>query len=439
MMRAIREHAKEFLAIGALIVFGLITTVVILSQQQQPYPSWIPFLGDDTFELKADLETAQAVTPGQGQTVNIAGIKVGDLSEVELDDGRAVVTMLIDEQYRDVVRDDATVLLRPRTGLQDMTVEIDAGSGPAPIAEGETIPLASSEPNVNTDRILASLDGDTQDYLKLLVQGGARGIAGRGEELSATLRRISPLARYLAKLNGGLAERRDSIRRAITAFKDVSEELASSDTRLGDFVASSDAALSSFARQEAALRETFRELPGALTATRSALESGDGFARELGPAASALLPSARALKPALEDAQPFFEQTVGPIRDQIVPFTRRTQETFAALRRTSGKLSDATPPLGRSLTDLNRLFNALSFDPAGPEEGYLFWASWLGHNTNQLFTIQDADGPIRRAIVMQSCETAQLGEGVAQSFPFLKTLIEITRIPRSVDICEFGP
>ena len=64
---------------------------MILSQQQQPLPSWVPFLGEDRFELKAEFSTAQAVTPGQGQTVNIAGVKVGDVSEVELEDGHAVV------------------------------------------------------------------------------------------------------------------------------------------------------------------------------------------------------------------------------------------------------------------------------------------------------------------------------------------------------------
>ena len=440
MRRAIREHAKEFVAIVALTLFGLLTTVVILSRQQQPYPSWIPFLGDDTFELRADLETAQAVTPGQGQTVNLAGVKVGDVTEVHLDDGHAVVTMLIEDRYRELIHDDASVLLRPRTGLQDMTVEIDPGTGSAePVDEGAEIPLARTLPNVNPDQILAALDGDTQDYLKLLAQAGARGIGGRGEELSATLRRFSPLARYLARLNGGLAERRAAIERAITAFKDVSEELGSADTRLADFVASSDAVLSAFARQEASLRATFRELPGALTATRSALRSGDRFALELGPATRALVPSARALKPALESAQPFFRKTVGPIRDQIVPFTRRTRGTFATLRRTATKLSAATPPLRGGLGELNGLLNALAYDPAGPDESYLFWASWLGHDANAMFTIQDADGPLRRVLPMQSCETAFLAEGVAASFPFLQTLIEATRIPRSVDIpdCTF--
>ena len=39
------------------------------------------------------------MTPGQGQTVNISGVKAGDISEVELEDGKAVVTMLVEPQY----------------------------------------------------------------------------------------------------------------------------------------------------------------------------------------------------------------------------------------------------------------------------------------------------------------------------------------------------
>ena len=94
--------------------------------------------------------------------------------------------MLVEQQYAPLIHEDATVLLRPRTGLQDMTIELDPGrkDGP-PVEEGATIPLAQTKPNVQPDQILASLDGDTRDYLQLLIQGGAEGLGGRGKQLSA--------------------------------------------------------------------------------------------------------------------------------------------------------------------------------------------------------------------------------------------------------------
>ena len=440
MKRAIREHATEFIAILALIVFATAVTGYILANQQAPYPSWIPFLGEDTYELKADLETGQAITPGQGQTVNVAGIKVGDITDVELEDGHAVVTMLMEERYRGLIKDDATVLVRPRTGLQDMTLEVDPGVSETAMEEGDTVPLASTVRNVPPDEFLAALDGDTRDYLKLLIQGGARGLADNGEEASAVFRRFSPLSKYLAKLNGALEERDDAIRRSITSFKEVSEALGGADTRLADFVSSSNDVLSAFARQEASLRATFQELPGALTATREAVISGDTFAQELGPAATALLPSAEALKPALEDTYPFFRDTEEPIREQITPFARQTQEPFEELRKTTTKLNDATPTVVKGLEELNRLFNALGHNPDGPQEGYLFWANWLGHNANQTFTLQDASGPVLRAIGFNSCQTASLALGTANAgFPSLLTLIQATRIPTAVEACSIDP
>lgn len=443
MKRAIREHAKEAIAIFALIVFAMATTGYILASQQAPYPSWVPFLGEDTFELKADLETAQAITPGQGQTVNVAGIKVGDITEVNLDDGHAVVTMLLEDRYKGLIKDDATVLVRPRTGLQDMTLEVDPGSPDAPaMEEDDIVPLASTQRNVPPDEFLAALDGDTRDYLKLLVQGGSEGLAENGETASAVFRRFSPLSKYLATLNGALSKRNAAIKRSITSFKEVSEALGGSDTQLADFVSSSNEVLSAFARQEASLRATFQELPGALTATREAVISGDAFAQELGPAATALLPSAEALKPALEESYPFFRDTEEPIREQITPFAQDTQGTFEELRKTTTKLNDATPTIVGGLSELNKLFNALAFNPDGNEEGFLFWANWLGHNANETFTFQDANGPVLRAIGFNSCQTASLALGTATlngGFPSLLTLIESSRIPSAVAACTIDP
>jgi len=173
MKQAIGRYLKDFIAVLILAVIGLTTLFVILSQQASALPAWFPILGEDRFELKAQLQTAQAVTPGQGQTVNMAGVKVGDITAVELEDGVALVTMEVDNEYSDLIHPDASVLLRPRTGLQDMTIELDPGSEAESVPEGTTIPLASTKPNINVDQILASLDGDTQAYLRLLLAGGA--------------------------------------------------------------------------------------------------------------------------------------------------------------------------------------------------------------------------------------------------------------------------
>ena len=50
--------------------------------------------------LKAEFQTAQAVIAGQGQTVRVSGVRIGDIGAVELKDGRAIVRMDIDTQVQ---------------------------------------------------------------------------------------------------------------------------------------------------------------------------------------------------------------------------------------------------------------------------------------------------------------------------------------------------
>lgn len=439
MKRAITDHLRAFVAVAVLMVAGLAVAGVILSNQQQPQPSWIPFLGDDQFELKAEFETAQAVTPGQGQTVNMAGVEVGDITGVELVGGRAVVTMGINEGYDELIGEDATMMLRPRTGLQDMTIEIDAGSFDDPVQEGATIPVSQTEPNVMPDQILASLDGDTRAYLRLLIQGGAEGLGGRAEQFSAGLRRFEPLGRDLARINTELSKRRENIKRAISSFGSLAEALGRSDTQLAEFVTAQNEVFGGFADQEAGLRETLREFPSALRVTREALESGDTLALELGPASRELLPAAQSFAPAQVAAQDFARQTVGPIRDQIRPFTEQAREPLRHLAQGAEPLAATVKGTSRTFSELDNFFNAWAYNPPGPQEGYLFWTAWLNHNANNGALLQDANGPLPRGIVLQSCVTARQAEILSIARPFIRTLQQLTNAPRSEIICPLQP
>lgn len=440
MSRAIREHARDFVAILALIVLALVVVIYILVNQRADFPDWVPGLGEDRFELSAEISSAQAITPGQGQSVNLAGIRVGSITDVELSEGNAVVSMEIENEFAPLIREDATFLLRPRTGLQDMVLEVDAGDPSSPaIDEGATVPSSQTSPNVNPDEILASLDADTRDFLRLLLGDGARALDGREEELAATLKRFEPTARDIAKFQGALASRRQNLSRVIHNFGLLTEELGSRDEQLKNFVSSSDAVLSAFASQEAAIRESLRELPSTLEATRSSLESSNEFSEVLGPAARYLTPAAQALAPALRATRPLFRDTVQPIENQIRPFTRQVQEPLRHLNRAAVGLADSTPALTSAISNLNILFNELAYNPPGAQdEGFLFWTAWLNHNGNQLFTLADAQGPMIRGLVLVNCGTIRLANGVAERSPYLATLQEGTNVPRSEQICPEG-
>jgi phospholipid/cholesterol/gamma-HCH transport system substrate-binding protein len=177
---AIRKHLSDFVALVGLTLIGLSVAAYVLAHQGVKFP----FITDDTFTVKVELSDAQAVAPGQGQTVRVAGVRVGDITRAELKEGRAVVTLELDAKYDKLVHSDATVLLRPRTGLKDMFVELDPGTKRAPLVpEGGMLRVASTAPDVDPDEILSALDQDTRSYLKLLIDGGGKGLDGRGDVL----------------------------------------------------------------------------------------------------------------------------------------------------------------------------------------------------------------------------------------------------------------
>ena len=210
MRRAARRHATTLAAFVVLVACGVATASYVVAHQNAVLPAWIPIFGEDDFTLHARFASAQAIVPGQGQTVTVAGVRVGEVSGVKLVDGRAVVTLRIRRGHARVYR-DATLLLRPKTLLKDMVIELTPGTpGAGRVADGGTLPLANTLPDVNPDEILAGLDADTRDDLVLLLTGTGEGLGGQGATASRALRRLAPATRDLDLVAGALASRRQA-------------------------------------------------------------------------------------------------------------------------------------------------------------------------------------------------------------------------------------
>jgi phospholipid/cholesterol/gamma-HCH transport system substrate-binding protein len=437
---AIRKHLREVVAIIVLLIVSLIVAGVILSNQRFSLPAGVPVLGKDFFEIDAELATAQAVTPGQGQTVNIAGVEVGQIASVHLEDGKAIVGLKIERKYDRIYR-DATILLRPKTGLKDMVAELNPGTKAAgELREGERIPISQTLPDVNLDEILASLDADTRDYLRVLIGDASTGLHDNGRALAQAIRRIEPTARYSRQINDQLATRRQNIKRVIHNFSLLMGELGAKDRQVSDFVESSNAVFATLAEEDANLRASLQELPGALDATQTTLGKVDRLAKVLGPTLEDLRPGARALGPALRDTRPFLRITTPIIKNQLRPFARAALPTVKELRPAMRDLAAATPDLTRSFKVVNALLNTLAYNPPGnTEEGYLFWLSWLNHISTTVFQTQDAHGPIRHGLIVLTCNTATLLRSVAGTNEQLGTLVALLNAPAVDQICPTSP
>ena len=117
------NHIGDFVAILGLLILAAAVAGYILEHERFRFP----LIESAQFKIDAEFSTAQAVAPAQGQTVRVSGVQIGDIGGVRLRNGLAVVTLDIDQRYKHLIHSDATALLRPRTGLKDMFVELDPG------------------------------------------------------------------------------------------------------------------------------------------------------------------------------------------------------------------------------------------------------------------------------------------------------------------------
>ena len=404
MRRAIGKHLGDFLAITALVVLALGIAGYILSNQRLRFP----FIEDKPYVVKVELPDAQAVQPGQGQTVRTAGVEIGQIGKVELEDGKAVVEMQLEPKYKDYIKEDATALLRTKTGLKDMFIEVDPGTG-KPVPENGRISSANTAPDIDPDEVLAALDADTRDYLQLLISGAGKGLKGRGGDLQETFARLGPLNRDVARVTKAIARRRGNLRRLVNRYGLLMRELSTKDRDIVRLVQQSNAVFEAFASDDAEISEFVSKLPGALRQTETTLGKVDTLGGELGPALEALRPPFRRLDEANRAVLPFVREAAPIIRDEIRPFARTAGPFTADLGVAARDLRRGTPALTTSFDKLNRLFNIGAFNPGGAEgltgnpatdqarqEGYLYWLGWTAQNTVSMFSTSDAQGPLRR-------------------------------------------
>jgi phospholipid/cholesterol/gamma-HCH transport system substrate-binding protein len=421
--RAIRNHWKDFAAIVVLFVVALGVGGYILSKQRLYLPNSVPIVGSDYVDRKLELSTGQSLTPGQGQEIDIAGVKVGEISKVELHQGVALVTMKMKHRFANRLYKDATGLVRPKTGLNDMTIQLDPGQPRAGLATKDyVIPVNQTLPNVNADEVLASLDRDTRDYLRLLLSAGGEALGGNSRELSNTFRRLAPTNVYLSRITRLLVQRRQAIRRSIHNFSLLTQAVGQKDDQLAQLVDNSNAVFRSFAHEDAALRESLQLLPPTLRTAQTSLTKAGALARALGPS--------------LVATRPFLRQSTPIIKNSIRPFVRASRPVVTALRPAARDLAKLTPDLTRAFSVVNYLFNELAYNPPGSaEEGYLFWTAWANHAGSSVFESQDAHGPVRHGTFLVSCSTLTTLNALTQGNPALGTVIQLVNPVTNSEVC----
>jgi phospholipid/cholesterol/gamma-HCH transport system substrate-binding protein len=445
MMRAIKKHAGDFVALIVLFVISIgVSGFIIYNQDARPA---IPLLEPKPKKLNFEFSDAQAVTPGQGQSVRVAGVQVGKITEVHPKNGVAIVTAQIEPKWWDKiqVKSDATGLLRPRTGLKDMFIELDPGGKGQPVGDNGTIPVENNSPDIDPDETLSAFDTDTRTYLQLLINGAGKGLKNRGNDLNKVFKALGPTEHDLNRVSSAIAARRVALKELIHRYGDLTNTLADKDREIKTLVTAADATFRAFASQQQNISLAVSRLPGTLRQTETTLGKVDSYARVLRPTLNSLRPAFRQLDKTNAEVLPFVREAYPITKNKIRPFVRTARPTVRNLRPAAVNLARATPDFTATFHELNRFFNMAAYNPGGTEkltgdaqkdanrnEGYLYWVSWLGQVTDSIFSTSDANGSFRRAALGFDCATIR---STVESNPAAGPLIGFSNALNSTALC----
>jgi len=389
-IRATKGLGRDLAVIAALVVLAAGVGGYILSHQRVSFP-W-----QEKVTYRADFEEAPGVAPGQGQEVRIAGVPVGEITKADITrDGRARLTLSLKKRYGTLFA-NARVFLRPKSQLNEMYVLLDPGARPSKVLEpGSVIPLAQTVRPIQLDEVLSHLDERARTAGRIALEESDAALA-RPNVIPGDLKAADATMLALRPVMEALDTRREKISRLVTAFADIATAAGGDDARLARMLDSARETLATLAARDAELDATLRQLPGFGDDLRTASGAVAGLATQLNPtldgirAASDKLPGALAGMSGVVDRLDRTVDLARPVVDGARPLVADLRPLLAASR----------PALTDTVAWSHRL------DPVtGNVVGHLKDLAAFIYQGNDVFKLEDANGPILRGLVIAGAET----------------------------------
>jgi phospholipid/cholesterol/gamma-HCH transport system substrate-binding protein len=331
------------------VVIGLITLVVLLIITFLGFTKNLPFT--TPFEIKATFQSATSIRPGS--PVRIAGVNVGKVKRVEPVEGSdtSIVVMQIKKEGLPI-HADATAKIRPRIFLEgNFFVDLKPGSpGTDELGDGDVIKVTHTSSPVQLDEVLTSLQSDTRQDLKDVLDGLATALqskpskaddkdadsSARGETAAQSFndayRDIPASERSTAQVFEaflGQEPGRD-LSRLIDGAAKTSAALTRNENQLKDLITNFNTTMAAFASESGNLQTSIRELAptletanGTLASLNAAFPPTRAFAREILPGVRETPATIDASFPWIDQARRLVgEKELGGLAKELSPATR---------------------------------------------------------------------------------------------------------------------
>jgi phospholipid/cholesterol/gamma-HCH transport system substrate-binding protein len=344
---------RNVITLVALIALASVSGGIILGHQRVSWP-W-----HHDFVVYAAFQDVPGVSADHGQEVRIAGVRVGDIESASVDaDGHAEVKLSLSPNYK--IYSNATVVLRPKSPLNEMYIELSPGSPPAgkQLKSGGHLSITNSQRPIEVDEALDHLDANAQSALTTLLSESDAALANAGQELPAGVRATDLLTKQLAPVMTSLATRRATIQKLVTSLQEISTAVGGDDTRLTSLVTSLQKTLDAVGGGSNALDSTLGQLPDLSTQLKSATDAVQELSTQLNPALDNLRQASGALPPALRSLTNTIDQA-GVTIGQLSPVIADAAPVVRSLRPLVSDLVSALPDLQSMVNHLDPVTSEL--------------------------------------------------------------------------------
>ena len=298
----------------------------------------------------------EATQLAQESDVRISGVSVGKVKRIELsDEGLADATIELDSAYAPIPT-DTRAILRQKTLLGETYVELTPGSEESgALEEGGALDAAQVAESVQLDEIFRAFDTETRSAFQTWMQSQAEAFRGRGDDFSAAIAALEPLADEADQTLRVLDSQRLAVQRLVRDGGEVFAALSERRGQLSGLIRNSRTVFETTAARDAELAEIFTVFPTFLRETRTTLARLEEFARDTDPVVTQLRPAVRELSPtfiALGELAP----DLGAFFSGLDRAISGSREGFGALR---DLLDDDLPPLLQRLDPYMQHFNSI--------------------------------------------------------------------------------
>ena len=269
-----RRFNPLYLGIGTVIAMLVVVTLIMISGLPGGPTIGLPW--NHAMTVKAQLSDADALA--DKASVQIAGVKVGEIHSVELQGNQALVTMTIQPQYGDI-HSDARVLLRPHGLFGPKYIELVPGTAASPLLhDGDTIPGTQSVLAVDLDQILQELQAPERERLTTAIVELGKAAAGRGSDFNHLVNAGNTLFQVLdspVQKLGSVANNLSDV-----LVQDEAFNASFAQTPLDQLVANSNTTLAAFAQSSQHLESLLDNADNTLNQLDQALSGESGNLRQ---------------------------------------------------------------------------------------------------------------------------------------------------------------